>query len=435
MLRLYTFGGLRIEREGQPLQLSTQKARDLLAYLITFRDRSHPRPVLAGTLWPDLPEGKARRRLSDTLWRVRRTLGDLVMAGEERVWLNTKVPHWLDVEEFEIKRQEARSGEQVTDSCILPLASCVQLYLGPFLDGLYHDWVLLERERLQGLYLETLRRLLEYDEKTGDYAEALSAAQQLVAAEPLHEAGHRELMRLYHLLGWDAEAVAQYQCCREILRDEMGVDPAPEAEALYRTLSRPAALPADALAVYLPMPAHRPTHDLDDLPLVGRDAERSALLGLLEAATSGQGGIALLEGEPGIGKSRLAREPVAGARWRNVDAVLPGIGEYTASFYALLVAALMPALPPPARASIDPLDESRSPTGRSSFSPRLPLPSQTFHLSQIYPQPRPASGCSRLLSRSSWAWPTSRPFCGYWKISSGLTPRPSPFSHCCCFLV
>ncbi|MFL7793254.1 MAG: hypothetical protein AB8I69_14020, partial [Anaerolineae bacterium] len=63
MLRFYTFGGLRIEREGQFLQLSTQKARDLLAYLVTFRDRSHPRSVLAGTLWPDLPEGKARRRL------------------------------------------------------------------------------------------------------------------------------------------------------------------------------------------------------------------------------------------------------------------------------------------------------------------------------------------------------------------------------------
>jgi predicted ATPase len=344
MLRLYTFGGLRIEREGQPLPLSTQKARDLLAYLITFRDRSHPRPALAGTLWPNLPEDKARRRLSDTLWRVRRALGDLVMANEERVWLNTEIPHWLDVEEFEIKRQEARSGEQGTDSCFLSLAPCVQLYLGPFLDGLYHDWVLLEQERLQEIYLEILQRLLEHHKQTGDYAEALSTAQQLVAAEPLHEAAHRELMRLYHLLGRDAEAVAQYQCCREILHEEMGVDPAPETEVLYHTLSRPVPLPSGAPAVHLPTPARRPTHDLDDLPLVGRDAERSALLGLLEAATSGLGGIVLLEGEPGIGKSRLARELVAGARWRNVDAIMTGTTEAAASSYALLVAVLTPAL-------------------------------------------------------------------------------------------
>jgi DNA-binding SARP family transcriptional activator len=379
MLRLYTFGGLRIEREGQFLQLSTQKARDLLAYLVTFRDRPHPRPVLAGTLWPDLPEGKARRRLSDTLWRVRRVLGDLVMADEECIWFNAEAPYWLDVREFEIKRQEAGSGEQGTDACISSLAFCVQLYIGPFLDGLYHDWVLLERERLQGLYLETLKRLLEYNKQTGDYAEALSIAQQLVAVEPLHEAAHRELMRLYHLLGRDAEAVAQYHCCREILREEMGVDPAPETEALYHTLSGPAPPPPGALAVHLPIPAHRPARDLDDLPLVGRDAERSALLGLLEAATSGQGGIALLEGEPGIGKSRLARELVAGARWRNVDAILAGIGEGTASSYALLVAALTPAL---TSLRMRQLTHSVNPVHLQAVAPLLP---QIAHIAADLP--------------------------------------------------
>jgi DNA-binding SARP family transcriptional activator len=344
MLRIYTFGGLRIEHSGQPLQLSTQKARDLLAYLVTFRGRTHPRPVLAGILWPDLPEGKARRRLSDTLWRVRRALGDLVMADEERVWLDAKVPYWLDVQEFKIKRQEAGNGEQETDSCILSLVSCVQLYLGPFLDGLYYDWALLERERLQGLYLETLKCLLEHNKQAGDYAEALSIAQQLVAAEPLHEAAHRELMRLYHLLGRDAEAITQYHRCCEILREELEALPAPETEALYQTLSNGALVPPTTPTAHLPASAHHPTYDLDELPLVGRDAERSALLGLLEAATSGQGAVALLEGEPGIGKSRLARELVAGARWRNIDAILAGIGEDTASSYALLVAALTPAL-------------------------------------------------------------------------------------------
>jgi DNA-binding SARP family transcriptional activator len=344
MLRIYTFGGLRIEHGEQLLQLSTQKARDLLAYLITFRDRSHPRPVLAGTLWPNLPEDKARRRLSDTLWRVRHTLGDLVMANEERVWLNTEALHWLDVEEFEIERQEASGKEQEAESCILSLASCIQLYRGPFLDGLYHDWVLLEQERLQELYLETLNRLLEHHKQTGDYTEALSIAQKLVAAEPLHETSHCELMCLYHLLGRDGEAIAQYRRCCEILQEELGTSPAPETEALYQTLSSGAPAPATTPTTHLPTSAHHPTYDLDELPLVGRDAERSALLGLLEAATSGQGGVVLLEGEPGIGKSRLAQELVAGARWRNVDAILTSAGENTTSSYSLLVATLTPAL-------------------------------------------------------------------------------------------
>lgn len=369
MLRIYTFGGLRIEHGEQPLQLSTQKARDLLAYLITFRDRPHPRSVLADTLWPDLPEDKARRRLSDTLWRVRRALGDLVMANEERVWLNAEASHWLDVEEFEIERQKASGKEQGAKSCILSLASCIQLYHGPFLDGLYHDWVLLEQERLQELYLETLNRLLEHHKQTGDYTEALSIAQQLVAAEPLHETSHCELMRLYHLLGRDLEAITQYHRCCEILREELGTLPAPETESLYQTLSGSAPAPSATPTAHLPTSAHYPTYDLDELPLVGRDAERSALLGLLEAATSGQGGVTLLEGEPGIGKSRLARELVAGARWRNVDAILTGTGEDTAPSYNLLVAALTPAL---TALRVRQLTHSVNPVHLQAVAPLLP---------------------------------------------------------------
>ena len=345
MLRIYTFGGLRIEHDGQFVQLSTQKARDLLAYLITFRDRPHPRSVLAGTLWPDLPEDKARRRLSDTLWRVRRVLDDYVMADEEHIWFSTAMPHWLDVHEFETRIQEAKSAEQDgTAACTQTLVPCVQLYLGPFLNDLYHDWVLLEQERLQELYLETLNHLLKHHKQMGAYTEALSIAQKLVAAEPLRETSHCELMRLYHLLGRDGEAIAQYHRCCKILQEELGTSPAPETEALYQTLSSGTPASTTTPTVHLPTSAHYPTYDLDELPLVGRDAERSALLGLLEAATSGQGGIALLEGEPGIGKSRLARELVAGARWRNVDAILTRAGENTTSSYSLLVTTLTPAL-------------------------------------------------------------------------------------------
>ncbi len=348
MLRLYAFGGLRIERDGHPLQLPTHKARDLLAYLVTFRDRSHPRPVLAGLLWPDLPEEKARRRLSDTLWRVRRVLGDYVAADEESLWFNTDLPYWLDVEEFEQKVDEYanKQADRALSTCLLELHKAVDLYGGPFLDGLYHDWGLLERERLRGLYLEALGHLLELHKQTGDYTAALEVAQRLVAAEPLHEAAHRELMRLYHLLGRDAEAIAQYHRCRQILQEELDVAPAPETEVLYQMLSRRASSPG-APDVHLPTPAHRPAPDLGEPPLVGRDAERAALLGHLEAAASGQGGIVLLEGEAGIGKTRLARELVAGARWRNVGAILVSADEAgTSSSYALLLAALRPILTP-----------------------------------------------------------------------------------------
>lgn len=358
MLRLFTFGGLRIERDGRALPLPTSKASDLLAYLLTFRDRHHPRSVLAGVLWPDLPESKARRRLSDALWRTRRVLGDHIAADEERLWLGSDLPYWLDVEEFldAISNLGARridtGAEADTSASSNPvprlesLHRTLELYRGPFLEGLYHEWVLLERERLRGLYLEALGRLLEWHKRGGDYEVALSVARRLVAAEPLHEAGHRELMRLYHMLGRDAEAVAQYRRCREILRERLDVEPAPETQALYHVLSRQGSAPSVVREAYLPAPARRPLPDLDHLPLVGRDAERSTLLSRLERAAAGCGGVVLLEGEAGIGKTRLVQELIQGARWRGIDTAQGLASQGARASYGLFVEALGSLLTP-----------------------------------------------------------------------------------------
>jgi DNA-binding SARP family transcriptional activator len=343
MLRLYTFGGLRIEREKEFVRLPTQKACDLLAYLITFRDRPHPRSVLVGVLWPDRPEGKARHRLSDALWRIRHSVGpDVILADDFSLQFSPTCPYWLDVEQFEAL---IAPRHQSTDFSNLNRA--LALYPGPYLDGMYHDWALLERERLRELHLETLGRLLEGYKQVGDYSMALNMVQRLVAAEPLHEAAHRELMRLYHVLGRDAEAIAQYHRCQDILWRELHVAPAPETEALYHTLSSRALSQDDVPTAHLPAAARRPLPELDALPLVGRDTERATLLNHLEAAAAGRGAIVLLEGEAGIGKSRLAQEIIVGARWRTICATQASAGDSTPSAsYTLLLDALTPLLTP-----------------------------------------------------------------------------------------
>ncbi len=354
MLRLFTFGGLRIERDGQAVQLPTQRTRDLLAYLVTFRDRPRTRPVIAGTLWPDLPEEKARRHLSDTLWRTRRAIGEYVTADDERLWFDTSLHYWLDAEEFEQvvttsrrARRDASSPSGSSRVDLQAMRAAADLYQGPYLDGLYHDWVLLEQERLREMYLQLLGELQDLHKQTGDYAQALTYAQRIAAAEPLHEAAHRELMRLYHLLGRDTEAIAQYKRCQQILREELDVAPAPETEALYRILVHRVPAHVDIPPAHLPAPARRPMVDFDQLPLVGHEDERSALLGHLEEAAAGRGGIVLLEGEPGIGKTRLAQEIVAGARWRNIAATVVSAAEVErASSYALYLSALAPLLTP-----------------------------------------------------------------------------------------
>jgi predicted ATPase len=340
MLHLYTFGGLRIEQEEQILRLPTRKADKLLAYLVTYADRSHPRTTLIGVFWPDLPEAKARRRLSDTLWRVRHVLGDHVVANEEEIWLNDALPRWVDVEQF--RAALAHLQHEAPESAAVEKA--LSLYRGPYLEGLYDDWALLERERWRGLYLDALGYLVEQYKRVGDYRNALRAARRLIAVEPLHEVAHRELMRLYHLLGRDAEAVVQYQRCRDLLREALDVSPAPETEMLYRVLQRRGTPAAMTSLSHLPAPARSALPDLNAPPLVGRDAERAALLGHLERAAQGRGALLLLEGEPGIGKSRLIEELIAGARWRNIEVLQAQTT--TAASFAPLTAALSPALTP-----------------------------------------------------------------------------------------
>jgi DNA-binding SARP family transcriptional activator/tetratricopeptide (TPR) repeat protein len=303
VLRIYTFGGLRIERRGQLVQLSPKKARDLLAYLITFRDRSHPRSVLAGALWPDLPEATARRRLSDTLWRVRRVLGSYVAANRETIGLDASAPHWLDVEEFELRMQEAAEKEQ-GDAADLPrLTSYTQLYLGPFLDGIYDDWVLLERERLRERWLILLEQLA-HTYRASDLPEAaIETVRALLQADPWHEPGARLLMTLLASQGRAGEALQVYLDLCTSLQTDLGIAPTTETTSLYQQLR--SAHPQTPAPVFSVLPHPPPTI---------RKRELAALETALQSARRDQGLLTLLSGPVGIGKTHLVQTAAAQAR-------------------------------------------------------------------------------------------------------------------------
>jgi len=75
-LRICLFGGFRLQRDEELLPaIPYAPARSLFAYLITYRDQPHTRDLLAGLFWLDMPDAHARRRLSQALWHIRRTLG------------------------------------------------------------------------------------------------------------------------------------------------------------------------------------------------------------------------------------------------------------------------------------------------------------------------------------------------------------------------
>lgn len=327
VLCIRLFGGLALDFDDKPLpRVATRPARSLFAFLVTYRKRAHTRDLLAGTFWPELPEAQARRRLSQALWRIGQVLNPLsspepfIVSSADTLQFNPRALYWLDVEEFEkALKQIQRSEDDIAASEWSALRQAVALYRGDFLAGFYDDWAVFERERLRELYLAALERLLALGKLQGAYEEALNHALRLVAEDPLREEGHQEVMRLYHLLGRTREALQQYEHCREVLKAELGIEPMTATTALYQEIAAQANLAGQP---HLPQLAGLPRSPLLEgegrVPLVGRVEERTGLLDCLEEAVAGRGGLVLLEGETGIGKTRLLQEVARDAEWRGV---------------------------------------------------------------------------------------------------------------------
>src|SRR5262249_42318173 len=106
----------------------------------------------------------------------------------------------------------------------------------PFLAGETLPWVLAQRERLRTMLVRSLDYQSDFYQWHGEPDVALKIAQEAVAIEPFRETGHQRLMRMLRDQGNRAEALRVYERCRRLLRDELGVSPSPETEALYLTL-------------------------------------------------------------------------------------------------------------------------------------------------------------------------------------------------------
>lgn len=221
----------------------------LLAFLACHRTRSHSREALTGVFWGERGEAKARGSLSTALWRLRRAIGDpdrgcpgYVCAGPGgELGFDRSADYWLDMEVFEDAARPLASKPFHT--LALPeverFEAAAGVYSGDALEGFYDDWALRERERLRALWLKALGALFRFHGFHGRYDEAESWGLRLLAADPLREEIHRDLMRLYLEKGDRAAAARQFEDCRARLFAALRVGPMEETAALYRQISAP----------------------------------------------------------------------------------------------------------------------------------------------------------------------------------------------------
>ncbi len=330
-VKVFLLGSPRVEYDGRPIAVDTRKAVALLAYLaVADPSSSQPRDSLAAFFWPDVDTARAHGALRRTLSTLHKALGGRgLKIDREVVALERGETTWIDLEAFHARLADCRAhGHPATEVCglCLPrLAEAVGLYRDDFMAGFslrdspaFDDWQFFQAESLRRELAGALERLAAGLSAQGDFDAAIGHARRWLALDPLHEPAHRQLMLLYAWAGQRAAALRQYREAVRVLDQELGVAPLADTTALYEAIREnhfpappPTAVPANAATILaepsvsdaaapLALPAATPAK----APLVGRALEWSALLAHYAAAPAGR--LVAIEGEAGIGKTRLA---------------------------------------------------------------------------------------------------------------------------------
>jgi predicted ATPase len=343
-LALYLLGAPRIERDGTAIDVDTRKAIALIAFLAVTRER-YSRDRLVGLLWPDYDQQHARATLRRTLSTLNKAIGgDWLDLDREMIGLPPSEGLWLDVEAFSAHlatiRTHGHPANDVCPACLQPLTEAVALYRDDFLAGFnlrdspgFEDWQFFQAESLRRDLAGALERLVSGQSMQGDFDAAIHFARRWLMLDRLHEPAHRQLMQLYAWAGQRAAALHQYRECVQVLEQELGVAPLEATTQLYQAIKEnhlpPRPTPwqtpgISAQAAQSSMPGRMPesngmltaspplaiTSLSAKYPLIGRASEWATLHQAYAASRAG-GQLVSIEGEAGIGKTRLAEEFLA----------------------------------------------------------------------------------------------------------------------------
>jgi non-specific serine/threonine protein kinase len=367
VLELLVLGPPVLRWGEQEVRVRTRKAFILLAYLAATR-RPHAREQLARLLWPDHEAAAARTLLRTTLSQLRRHLAAAGGVGMEAITLLHTERDAVGREVVRIDRDglpalrmdaellEVDDAGEAADAEEL-LQAAAAAYRGPFLEGVAFDdapeleeWVSSQRVRWQELVEGILERLSTLQLGRRAFTEATATARRWLGLNRLSEPAYQAVMRSLASAGDRAGALAVYEECRAVLQAELAVDPALETVALadrLRQLPRSSGPRAGPSEDTVPAPGEGawPVPQQEELPFMGREQEFAALVAAYEAARQGQLQVVVIEGEAGIGKTRLVEEFL---RWAMLDGadVLRGRGDEARARlpYQLLVDALRPRL-------------------------------------------------------------------------------------------
>src|SRR6266702_4580528 len=339
-LQLSLLGTPAVKHGERTLTFSTRKALALLVYL-AVEGGMHTRKTLSESFWPELDAEHGRAALRATLLELRKLLERCHEPGEqshlhiERDTLGIEHASQpiLDIRFIEyVSKLAGRQVEPFKDQAggelMTQLEQATRLARGPFLASFtlrdsqfFDDWMRQQREYCYLRVHHLFNALSMLYERAGDGERAIETVTRWLNFDPLNEEGYRRLMRLRFSRGDRAGALRAYANGRAVLADELQVEPEPETVALAKRIRHTAPVrPARSQPPHA-SPGQSPANLLDG-PFLGRTAEFGTLIECYQRAHAGQPQLILLQGETGIGKTRLATEFVRWAQAQGADVLM-----------------------------------------------------------------------------------------------------------------
>lgn len=321
---------LTIEANGTRLedrQIGGRRTRLALVFLILERNRAIPSEELAEVLWSGNPASSRPSSLREVLTLVRRVLaavGCRDVVSTKNGYIHVTLPEHLVVDVEQALAAAARleaGGWDPGEACRLA-ETVLGATASPLLPGEDGSWLTTVRARLWLARMTAFEALAEAHIGAGRAELALSPARALIDEDPLRESGHELLVRSLAALGRNVEALATYRRYRELLVNEVGLDPPPHMERLQGEIlrDRPAGgLPVtaavrartDPLAVaegVTPGCSSPPRAADTRIPFVDRAALVDELADAVRRQPAADFGVILITGEMGVGKTRLLSE-------------------------------------------------------------------------------------------------------------------------------
>jgi len=226
---LHTCPALRIERDGQWLQLRwrTAKAQELFAYLLHNRNLFVSKDTLIELFWPDYEQKKAATHLYTTIYQVRQCLKQTELdiqltnasGGNEGYTLNLHNV-LLDIEIWE---KTVQALEPINEHNVDDHYKCIEQNRGDYLGNFDYMWAEGERQRLRTIWLLHAMEVADFYKAHNRLSSAVTIYQRIVQLQPYSEDGHFRLMQVYEQLG-DRNAVEeQFRIATQLFQDELGI--------------------------------------------------------------------------------------------------------------------------------------------------------------------------------------------------------------------